>query len=237
MTKLQNLKKDLKSCEEKEKSKISSRFFKTGPGQYGEGDIFLGLKTAETRSVAKKYSELCLPDIAKLLASKIHEHRTVAVTILNGQFAKGDFEQKQKIYKFYLKNIAGINNWDLVDCSAHRIIGAYLDISGAPREILYKFAKSNNLWEKRIAIMSTYHFIRKKEFKHALKISKMLLNDGHDLIHKAVGWMLREVGNRNMAVEESFLKKHYQKMPRTMLRYAIEKFPETKRQAYLKGKV
>ena len=260
MSNFQNLKKDLKNYERKEKSKLLSRFFKTGPGQYGEGDIFLGLKTAETRNVAKKYSEICLSDIAKLLASKIHEHRAVAVMILNRQFTKGDFEQKQKIYKFYLKNISGINNWDLVDSSAHKIIGAYLGlmalpaeqakhtrflsrkakgsyISGASREILYKFAKSNNLWKKRIAIMSTYHFIRKKEFKDALKISKVLLNDEHDLIHKAVGWMLREVGNRDIVAEERFLKRHYQKMPRTMLRYAIEKFPETKRQAYLKGSV
>ena len=225
----------MKKYQIKEKSKILSRFFKTGPGQYSEGDVFLGLKTAETRTVAKKYSEICLPDIAKLLASKIHEYRSAAIIILTHRFKKANLAGKKEIYKFYLKNISGINNWDLVDSSAHKIIGAYLDVSGDSKQILYKLAKSNDLWKKRIAIISTYHFIRKKEFEDALKISKILLNDEHDLIHKAVGWMLREVGNRNMPAEERFLKKYYQKMPRTMLRYAIEKFPETKRQSYLKG--
>ncbi|MBL7156042.1 MAG: DNA alkylation repair protein [Candidatus Pacebacteria bacterium] len=235
MSKLEKLKKDLKSHETKDKAKILGRFFKTGPGQYGEGDIFLGLKTAETRSIAKKYSDLQLSDVAKLLSSKIHEQRTVAVMILNHQFRKGDFEQKKEIYEFYLKNISGINNWDLVDSSAHKIMGEYLDISGNSREVIYNFARSNDLWKKRIAIMTTYYFIRKKEFKDALKIAKILLNDKHDLIHKAVGWMLREIGNRDLDEEERFLKKYYKKMSRTMLRYAIEKFEEKKRQAYLKG--
>jgi len=235
--KLQELKKDLRRCQKPEKAKVLQRFFKTGPGEYAEGDIFLGLKVAETRSVAKKYFELCLSDISKLLASKIHEHRTTAVMILNRRFEKGDFKEKQKIYKFYLKNVSGINNWDLVDSSAHRIIGAYLDISGESKEVIYKFCKSDNLWKRRIAVIATYHFIRKNKFEDTLKIAKILLNDKHDLIHKAVGWMLREIGNRDLATEEEFLKKCYKEMPRTMLRYAIEKFPEKRRQAYLKGNI
>jgi len=234
---LPELKKDLKKYQNPEKTKILGRFFKTGPGEYAEGDVFLGLKTADTRSVAKKYSELSLSDISRLLGSKIHEHRAVAVMILNRRFEKGDFKEKQKIYKFYLKNIAGINNWDLVDSSAHRIIGAYLDISGESKEMIYKFCKSDNLWKRRIAVIATYHFIRKNEFEDTLKIAKILLNDKHDLIHKAVGWMLREIGNRDLVTEEQFLKKYYKEMPRTMFRYAIEKFPEKKRQVYLKGNI
>ena len=237
MLKLKDLKRDLRGYKRPDGAKNLQRFFKTGPGEYGEGDVFLGLKTAETKSVAKKYSELSLSDAAKLLASNIHEERSAAVIILNHQFQKNDLKGKEKIYNFYLRNISGINNWDLVDSSAHKIIGAYLDISGVSRKIIYKFARSNNLWKRRIAIIATYHFIRKKDFKDALKIAKILLNDKHDLIHKAVGWMLREIGNRDLAAEEHFLKRNYEKMPRTMLRYAIEKFPENKRQAYLKGKV
>ena len=237
MSKLQNLKNDLKKYQRPDSAKVLQRFFKTGSGEYGEGDVFWGLNTGETRSVAKKYLDLDLSDAAKLLASKIHEQRSVALMILKHQFEKGDFEKKKKIYQFYLKNISGINNWDLVDCSAPEIMGGYLYLSDSSREILYQFAHSNNLWKKRISIIATFYFIRKKEFKDALKIAKILLNDKEDLIHKAVGWMLREIGNRDLAVEERFLKKHYQKMPRTMLRYAIEKFPEDKRQAYLKGKI
>jgi len=235
MNKLQDLKKNLKSYQNSDRAKISLRFFKTGPGEYGEGDTFLGLSVGETRNVAKRYLDLSLPNVKKLLDSKIHDERRAAVMILNHQFKKADFSKKKEIYKFYIKNISGINNWDLVDSSAHKIIGAYLEISGDSREILYKFAKSNNLWKKRIAMIATFHFVRQKDFIDALKIAKILLNDKHDLIHKAVGWMLREIGNRDLAAEERFLKKHYQKMPRTMFRYAIEKFPENKRQAYLKG--
>jgi len=237
MSKLQNLKNDLKKYQRPDSAKVLQRFFKTGSGEYGEGDVFWGLNTGETRSVAKKYLDLDLSDAAKLLASKIHEQRSVALMILKHQFEKGDFEKKKKIYQFYLKNISGINNWDLVDCSAPEIMSAYLYFSGASRKALYRFAQSDNLWKRRISTMATFYFIRKKEFKDALKIAKILLNDKEDLIHKAVGWMLREIGNRDLAVEERFLKKHYQKMPRTMLRYAIEKFPEDKRQAYLKGKI
>ena len=237
MKNLQGLKKELKSLKKPDKADSLQRFFKTGKGEYGEGDIFLGLKTAETNGVAEKYKELSFLELKKLLASKIHEERSVAVMILNRQFQKGNFKEKEKIHEFYLKNLSGINNWDLVDTSAYRIIGEYLDLSGKSRKFLYEFAKSDNLWKRRIAIITTYHFIRKREFKDTLKIAEILLNDKEDLIHKAVGWMLREIGNRDLATEERFLKKYYQKMPRTMLRYAIEKFPEKKRKNYLKNKI
>jgi len=237
MDELKELKKDLRSFQRPDKVKALMRFFKTGPGEYGEGDEFLGLKTDETRSVAKKYLNLPLPDISKLLASKIHEERTVAVMILWRQFKKASMEDKKKIYDFYFKNLAGINNWDLVDSSAPEIIGGYLYLSKNPRKILYDLAASNNLWKRRISIMATFYFIREKDFIDALKIAEILVGDDEDLIQKAVGWMLREIGNRNMEVEEGFLKKHYKTMARTMLRYAIEKFPEEKRQKYLKGKI
>ena len=237
MSEFKNLKKDLRKYKNSECAKLLSRYFKTGSGQYGEGDIFLGLKVGQIRNLARKYQNASLLTIEKLLASKIHEERVVAVIILIHQFQKVDLRGKNEIYKFYLKNISGVNNWDLVDISCHKIIGAYLDISGVSREILYKFAKSNNLWKKRISIITTFQFIKKEEFKEALKIAKILLNDKHDLIHKAVGWVLREIGKKDFVTEEQFLKKYYKKMPRTMLRYAIERFPEKKRQAYLKGKI
>ena len=236
MTGLEKLRKDLRSFQRLGRAKILRRFFKTGKGEYGEGDEFLGLMTAETRSVALKYLSLPLSDISKLLASKIHEERTAAVMILWRQFKKADIEGGKKIYDFYFKNLAGINNWDLVDTSAPEIVGGYLYLTKNPRKILYDLAVSNNLWERRIAIMATFYFIRERDFTDSLKIAEILVQDKEDLIQKAVGWMLREVGNRDLKVEERFLKKHYQKMPRTMLRYAIEKFPQGKRLSYLRGK-
>lgn len=235
MNALDNLRKDLRKFVRPDKAKVLMRFFKTGKGEYGEGDEFLGLVTAETRSVAKKYSSLSLSDISKLLASKIHEERVVAVMILTRRFEKAGLAVKKEIYDFYFANISGINNWDLVDGSAPTIVGGYLYESRAPRNILYNLAKSDDLWKKRIGMMATFYFIREKDFADALKIAEILINDSHDLIHKAVGWMLREIGNRDQKVEETFLKKYYKIMPRTMLRYAIEKFPEEKRQKYLKG--
>lgn len=232
-----NLKKDLRKFVRPNKAKILMRFFKTGKGEYGEGDEFLGLMTDETRSVAKKYFDLPLSDISKLLASKIHEERVTAVMILTRRFEKANLAGKKEIYDFYFENIAGINNWDLVDGSAPLIVGGYLFLSGEPRKILYDFAKSNDLWGKRIAMMATFYFIKQKDFNDALKVAEILVSDKKDLIQKAVGWMLREIGNRDIEVGEEFLKKFYKQIPRTMLRYAIEKFPEEKRQAYLKGKV
>lgn len=232
---LSQLKKDLRKLANPEKAKNYARFFKTGKGEYGEGDKFLGVIVPDSRKIAKKYKDLLLTDVQKLLQSKIHEERIIAVTILVSQYERSNEKEKKRIYIFYIKNRKYINNWDLVDGSAPKIMGSYL--MDKPKDIIYKFAKSKKLWERRIAIMTTLLFINNDEYNDTFKISKILLYDEHDLIHKAVGWMLREVGNRDRKVEERFLKKHYNKMPRTMLRYAIEKFPETLRQKYLKGEI
>jgi len=211
------------------------RFFKTGKGDYGEADIFYGIKVPVQRGIAKLFKDLSLIDLKELINSKVHEERLIAAFILIDQFKGGDHKKKKVIYDFYLKNRKGINNWDLVDLSAPKIVGAYL--IDKEKDLLYKFARSEDLWEKRISIISTQAFIREHYFEDTLKISEILLNDKHDLIHKAVGWMLREVGNRDLKTEEEFLQKHYKTMPRTMLRYAIEKFPEIKRKSYLEGKI
>jgi len=232
MGKLQEIKKALKESANKNQAKILSSFFKTGPGQYGEGDIFWGIKVPQQRKIAKKYSTLGLTEITTLLSSPIHEQRLTALFILVDQYKKATDADKKKIFDLYLKNYRQINNWDLVDLSAPNIVGEYL--TDKPRDILYRLAKSKNLWQNRIAILATYALIRNNDFKDALAIIEMNLKHQHDLIHKAAGWMLREIGKRNQKLEEQFLKKHYRQMPRTMLRYAIEKFPETKRQIYLK---
>ncbi|MBU2562748.1 MAG: DNA alkylation repair protein [Nanoarchaeota archaeon] len=230
---LKNLQKDLENLANPKQAEILQRFFKTGKGGYGEGDIFLGIKVPFQRKVAKNYSELGLNELQKLLNSKIHEHRLTGLIILENKYKK--LENKKNIFDFYLKNTQKINNWDLVDLSAPNIIGDFL--LDKDRDILVQLAKSQNLWEKRIAIVSTFSFIRNNQFKDTLKISEILLNDSHDLIHKAVGWMLREVGKKEVKVLEEFLKKHYKNMPRTMLRYAIEKFEEGRRKEYLLGEV
>ena len=218
-----------------EQAAVSRKFFKTRPGEYGEGDIFIGIKVPVLRKLAREYQELTPSGLVLLLESKYHEARLLSLFIMVGQFAKGDQRKKKGIYELYLNNMRFINNWDLVDASAQYIVGPFLwDRSRAP---LYELARSEILWERRIAVMATFHFIKKNDFADTLKIAGMLLNDKEDLIHKAVGWMLREVGKRRLQIEESFLKKHYQTMPRTMLRYAIEKFPEPKRRRYLKGTV
>jgi len=236
MSDLDNLRIDLRSYLKPGRAKILLRF-KTGPGEYGEGDQFLGLKTDETRSVAKKYSSLSFFDISKLLASKVHEERIVAMMILNQRLKKTDLKERKKIYDFYFENITGINNWDIVDGSAPNIVGKYLYLSKSSRNILYEMAKSENLWRRRIGVMACFYFIKEKDFSDALQIAEILLKDKEDLIQKAVGWMLREIGNRDFKEEKEFLGKFYKIMPRTMLRYAIEKFPEDKRQLYLKGMI
>ena len=228
---LSNLKQDLKKLSNPEKAKILQGFFKTGKGQYGEGDIFLGITVPQSRSIAKKYSSLELNKTQQLLNSKIHEERLIALFILIENYPNN----QKEIFNFYLSKTKQINNWDLVDLSAPKIVGKFL--KDKPREILYELAKSKNLWEKRIAIVSTYTFIRDNDFEDTFKISEILLNDKHDLIHKAVGWMLREIGKRNQEILETFLKQNYNRLPRTTLRYAIERFEETKRKDYLKGEI
>jgi|TARA_B100001971_G_C17990673_1_gene432146 3-methyladenine DNA glycosylase AlkD len=184
------------------------------------------------RALAKKYLSLTFSDVKILLSSPIHEYRLTGFFVLVYKFEKADIQQQKEIVDFYLRNIKAANNWDLIDCVADKILGKYL--IDKDKIVLYKFAKSDNLWKKRIAIISTFEFIKNNRFEDTLKIAEILLNDSHDLIHKAVGWMLREIGKRGLGVEEKFLKKHYKSMPRTMLRYAIERFPDSKRRFYLK---
>jgi len=229
---IEKLKKDLQNLADPEKTRIHHRFFKTGKGEYGEGDVFLGIPVPQLRVVAKKYKTLSLNNLRNLLNSKIHQYRQVALYILVDQFEKEKEEsQKKKIATFYLQNMKGVNNWDLVDLSAPKILGGYL--LNKDRQVLYKLARSKNLWEKRIAILSTLAFIREEQFDDTLKISEILLDDDHDLIHKAVGWMLREAGKKDLSVLKKFLDRHVSEMPRTMLRYSIEKLSEKQRQAYL----
>jgi len=231
---LDKIKSDLKKLANKEKIPLYQSFFKTNPGQYGEGDVFIGVSVPDTRKVAKKYQNVSLKIIKQLLTSKIHEERLCAFEILCFKYEKSSVEkEKRKIYNFCLKNRKGMNNWDLVDLTAPYIIGDFLSNKNKEREILYKLVKSNNLWDKRIAIISTVAFIKNNQFQDTIKISEILLNDSHDLIHKAVGWMLREVGKRDKKILLEFLNKHYKNMPRTMLRYSIEKFPEPERKKYL----
>lgn len=227
-----DIQKNLSEIANPEIAEHSQRFFKTGPGEYGEGDLFLGIRVPEIRKIARRFNQLSLNEAERLLQSGFHEERLCALIILVNRAKKADPKVKKQIYNLYLENAAHINNWDLVDSSAEHIIGRYL--ADKDRTVLYRLAKSDNLWERRMAIMSTFHFIRHGEFDDVLDIARILLNDEHDLIHKAVGWMLREVGKRDLNTEEKFLDRHIQDMPRTMLRYAIEKFPEDKRQYYLK---
>ena len=234
---LNKLKADLRKFGSSEKAKIYERFFKTGPGQYGEGDQFIGVTVPETRSVAKKFQELPFVDLQKLLHSPTHEERLCALLILIEQFQsasrRSDESTKEKIYNFYLANTGYINNWDLIDLSADQIVGRYLQ--DKPKDILKKLALSDSVWERRAAILSTFHFIKSGEPKYTLELAEMLLNDSHDLIQKAVGWMLREVGKRcSEKILTDFLDKHASQLPRTALRYAIEHFPKEKRQKYLR---
>lgn len=232
---LKEIKRQLKGLSSKEYADASQRFFKTGPGEYGEGDQFIGIRVPALRKLAKEYKTVSISNSEILLMSPVHEERFLALLFLMQHYARGDEQIRSHIYEFYLKSTRFINNWDLVDLSAEHIVGHYLlNRSKAP---LYHLAGSQDLWERRIAIISTFCYIKQHNFKETLKISKLLLPDREDLIHKAVGWMLREVGKRDFKSEETFLKKHYQSMPRTMLRYAIEKFPEVLRKGFLNGHV
>lgn len=225
---------DLKEMINPEKAAFFPRFFRTGPGEYGEGDMFLGVTVPELRKIAKKHAgRLSLEDLEGMLLNPYHEIRLMALIVMTFQYEKGEEKVKEQLVELYLRNLHRINNWDLVDTSAHKIIGAHL--YKRDRELLYDLALRDHLWSQRVSIIATLYFIQKNEFEDTLKLAKILKNHPHDLIHKAVGWMLREVGKRDEQIEIDFLDVHYRTMPRTMLRYAIEKFEEPLRQAYLKG--
>ena len=224
------LKKELAAAADPERARNSACFFKTGEGQYGHGDRFIGLTVPTMRRIAHRYAHLPLADVEKLLASPIHENRFVALEILVAQYEQGDSD----VFDFYLKHTKFVNNWDLVDTSAPYIVGEHL--LSRPRKILYRLAKSKDLWERRIAIVSTQTLIRGGEIEDTFAIAKILLPDEHDLIHKAIGWMLRETGKKSTPALVSFLKQHYAQMPRTALRYAIERFPAERRKQMLAGR-
>ena len=227
---------EIRALANKQIAKNSLRFFKTGKGEYGHGDLFLGVKVPKIRSIAKKHTDISITEMKNLICSKYHEERLLGLIILVNKYSKNkDRKTRNQLYKIYVSSFKYINNWDLVDVTCAHVIGKHL--LNKDRSILYTWAKSNDLWTKRIAIVSTHCFIRKNDLQETFKIAKILLNDEHDLIHKAVGWMLREAGKKDMEKEEIFLKKHYKTMPRTMLRYSIERFHEPKRKKYLKGTI
>lgn len=231
---LKSLREDLNLYASPQKSLALKRFFKTGKGQYGEGDIFLGVMVPDSKKIVKKYAGISIDDALRLLKSKIHEERLIALLIMVEKTKRADDDTKEILFKKYLENTQYINNWDLVDLSADKIVGSYL--FDKPNDILHSLAESKNLWERRIAILATYDFIKRGAYEETLLIAKILLNDSHDLIHKAVGWMLREVGKRcSQEALEQFLLANYKQMPRTMLRYAIERFPEIIRLQYIRG--
>lgn len=221
------LRRDLRAVADPEHVAASRRFFKTGKGEYGEGDRFMGVRVPELRAVARRYAGLPFHDLEELLDSAWHEERLTALVILVARYRK----QPEAVYELYLRKTPRINNWDLVDVSAPHIVGAHLETRD--RKPLYKLARSPSVWERRIAMVATQHFIRRDDFRDALALAKLLLDDEHDLIHKAAGWMLREIANRDRAAAEAFLQKYAAKMPRTMLRTAVEKFPDPLRQHYL----
>lgn len=233
MTTAEKITRQLKALGNKTAAEHAQGFFKTGPGQYGEGDLFLGIRVPVLRKLAKEHRDISLDDAIELLQSPFHEVRLLALLIMVLHYERGGNEAA--IYNTYLANTHRINNWDLVDVTAAQIVGAHLfEKKRAP---LYKLAKSKSLWERRIAIIATFYFIRRNQFDDTLAIAGLLLNDKEDLMHKAVGWMLREVGKRDLKVEEEFLLPRHQQMPRTMLRYAIERFPEPRRLDYLNGRL
>ena len=232
---INKIKSDLAKLKNNEKAKLFAGFFKTGKGQYGEGDKFLGIQVPTLRRIVKKYRNISIGEASEFIKSQFHEERLFSLLVLVELFKRANDEDKKKIYTAYLSNTKFINNWDLVDASAGHIVGAYL--LTRDKKPIYVLARSGNIWERRISIISTSYFIKYNNFVDTLNIAEMLLGDKGDLIHKAVGWMLREIGKRDFELEERFLGKYYKSMPRTMLRYAIEKFPEEKRKGYLKGEL
>jgi 3-methyladenine DNA glycosylase AlkD len=234
MSRLDDLKRELKALGNPKKAKELSRFFKTGKGEYGEGDEFLGITVPEQRKLAKAYVDLSLLDIENLLQNGTHEERLTALLILTYRFPKASVAEQSEIANFYLQHTKWINNWDLVDVTCRTILGAYL--LERDRSILYDLVRSESLWEQRIAIITTMEFIKHGQFEDTLQMAVILLTHSHDLIHKAVGWALREVGKKDRQTLETFLERYCTQMPRTMLRYAIEHFDEPKRKAYLSRK-
>jgi 3-methyladenine DNA glycosylase AlkD len=232
---LSTVQRELESLADPRHAAILQRFFKTGPGEYGAGDRFRGIRVPVLRKTAKKYRYLSLGEIERLLLSAFHEDRLLALLILIHRYYGGDSALREEIHRFYWKHRRLVNNWDLVDASGPHLLGHYL--RDRSKEPLTELAASGNLWERRMAIIATFDFIKQGDYGETLRVAHLLLGDPEDLIHKAVGWMLREVGKREAAVAEAFLQAHYRRMPRTMLRYAIERFPEARRQAYLKGEV
>ncbi len=232
---LQTLREQLHSLSNPEEVASKQRFFKSGEGEYGYGDQFLGIRVPVLRSLVKPYRGMEISDMELLLQSPLHEERLLALFLLVDAFKHGNEQTKKTIFDLYLAHTRCVNNWDLVDSSAHLIVGAYLE--QRDRALLYELAQSQSLWERRIAMMSTMYFIRKGDFADTFALARVLLGDREDLIHKVVGWMLREVGERDRAAEEKFLRSCYRAMPRTMLRYAIEKFPKEQREAYLRGNI
>jgi 3-methyladenine DNA glycosylase AlkD len=225
----------LRRLEDSRTASFLQRFFKTGSGEYGYGDLFRGIRVPILRKLAIEYQDLTLAETKKLLRSPYHEDRLLALLILTRAYLRGDDAFQRRVFDLYLKNTQFINNWDLVDASAPQIVGGFL--WGRDRVVLRRLARSGDLWERRIAIIATFHLIKRGEFAETLRVARILLSDHEDLIHKAVGWMLREVGKRNREVEEGFLRNHYKRMPHVMLRYAIERFPESTRRQYLKGEI
>jgi 3-methyladenine DNA glycosylase AlkD len=231
---IEKIENELKKASSKQRADHNVRFFKTGKGQYSEGDLFLGISNPDVYKVANRYrSDIPIQDTMYFLKHRIHEYRLLALDILKYKYKRGDKGQKKEIVEIYLDNIEYVNNWDLVDLSAPHILGDYL--LTREKDILYKLAKTEDLWSQRIAIISTLAFIKKQKYQDTLDISQLLLDHQHDLIHKAIGWMLREIWKRDSSVAEEFLKKHYENIPRTTVRYAIERMKETKRQKFLKG--
>jgi 3-methyladenine DNA glycosylase AlkD len=228
---LASVRRDIRRLARPERAKANRWFFKTGPGEYGEGDRFLGVTVPQLRAIAREYRNMPLKYVVALLRSPWHEERLIALLIMVRQYVDGDARARRTIHQAYLRNTASINNWDLVDASAAQIVGAHLD--AGDRRALRRLACSTSLWERRIAMIATYHYIRQGDFRDALAVAELLLNDEHDLIHKAAGWMLREIGKRDRRVEEAFLERHAARMPRTMLRYAIERLPAGVRRRYL----
>jgi 3-methyladenine DNA glycosylase AlkD len=224
---VEKIRSELRAIADTSKAQLLQVFFKTGPGQYGEGDVFLGVTVPQSRKIAKSYQSADPDTVRELLRSKVHEERLVALLILVRKFESGE----NGIVEFYLEHLQHVNNWDLVDLTAPSILGKHL--ANKNRSLLYKLARSSNVWERRIAIVATYNFIRNNDFGDTLRIVEILLEDSHDLIHKASGWMLREIGKRNISLLENFLDHHYKRMPRTMLRYAIERLPESRRKFYI----